>query len=288
MRRMTAAPDPLEKLAALRAILAALPGALVAYSGGVDSTLLAEVAHQVLGPAATAVTADSPSLARRELAAATALATERGWGHLVVSTEELSDPRYAANPTNRCYYCKSALFERLEPLARERGVPVLLGTVTDDLGDWRPGQAAATERGGRHPLVEAGISKAGVRAISQHLGLPTAAKPASACLASRLAYGVAVTSAALARVEQAEEELSSLGFRVLRVRDLGGDAARVEVGQDELGHLRRVARAVTDALHRMGFASVVLDERGYRRGALNEGVVPPVLIPAARLAAGAR
>src|ERR1043166_4684247 len=165
----------------LRAILGALPGALVAYSGGVDSALLAEVAHQVLGPAATAVTADSPSLARRELTAATALARSRGWSHVVVGTGELEDPRYAANPTNRCYYCKSALFARLEPLARDRGVPVLLGTVTDDLGDWRPGQAAATERGGRHPFVEAGLSKADVRAISRPLGLPTAAKPASAC-----------------------------------------------------------------------------------------------------------
>ena len=290
MRRVTTpapTPDTQARLGALRGILGALPGALVAYSGGVDSALLAEVAHQVLGPASMAVTADSPSLARRELAAATALAQHRGWRHLVVGTDELEDPRYAANPTNRCYYCKSALFERLAPLATARRVPVLLGTVTDDLGDWRPGQAAATERGGRHPFVEAGIAKADVRALSGHLGLPTAAKPASACLASRLAYGVPVTPAALARVERAEEYLGSLGFRVLRVRDLGGDAARVEVGPDELGHLRRVARSVTEALHRMGFANVALDERGYRRGALNEGVVPPVVIPAAALTAGA-
>ena len=291
MRRVTTPTLPQDtqaRLSALRGILGALPGALVAYSGGVDSTLLAEVAHQVLGPAVTAVTADSPSLARRELAAATELAHRRGWRHLVVGTDELEDPRYAANPTNRCYYCKSALFDRLQPLAVARGVPVLLGTVTDDLGDWRPGQTAATERGGRHPFVEADIAKADVRAISAHLGLPTAAKPAAACLASRLAYGVAVTPAALARVERAEEYLASLGFRVLRVRDLGGDAARVEVGPDELGHLRRVTRAVTEALRRMGFASVTLDQRGYRRGALNEGVVPPVVIPAAALVAGAR
>jgi uncharacterized protein len=279
-----------DKLAALRDVLGALPAAVVAYSGGVDSALLAEVAHQVLGSAATAVTADSPSLPRRELAAATALARQRGWQHLVVGTAELEDPGYVANPLNRCYHCKSALFDRLQPFAEEVGGPVLLGTVTDDLGDWRPGHAAAAERGGRHPLVEAGLSKAEVRELSATLGLPTAAKPAAACLSSRLAYGVPVTVEALARIERAEELVASLGFSVLRVRDLGGDAARVEVGGDELARLAVLSRTVTEVLRGLGFATVAIDERGYRRGALNEGALNEgaVLIPAAAVASGTR
>lgn len=260
------------KLEVLQGLLAAMPGVLVAYSGGVDSALLAEVAHQMLGRASTAVTADSPSLPRRELAAAVKLARRRGWHHLVIGTQELDDPSYQANPVDRCYYCKSALFDRLQPLAAEQGVPVVLGTVCDDLGDWRPGQRAAAERGVRHPLVEAGLTKAEVRALSASLGLPTAAKPASACLASRLAYGVPVTQQALARVEQAEELVAALGFCVLRVRDLGRDAASVEVGPDELARLRPLSATLTNQLLGLGFATVAIDERGYRRGALNERV----------------
>jgi uncharacterized protein len=229
------------------------------------------------------VTADSPSLPRRELASATALAQQRGWHHLVVGTAEFGNPDYVSNPLNRCYHRKSALFDRLEPLALAGGVPVLLGIVTDDLGDWRPGHAASIERGGRHPLVEAGLSKADVRELSSQLGLPTANKPAAACLSSRLAYGVPVTTAALARVERAEELIASLGFSVLRVRDLGGDAARVEVGPDELARLLPLAGTVSQALRVMGFASVAIDERGYRRGALNE-TMP---IPAAAVTAAA-
>ena len=282
MRIMSIAHARPVKLAALRDILGAMPAAIVAYSGGVDSALLAEVAHQVLGAASLSVTADSPSLPRRELEAASALAKRRGWRHLVVGTAELDDPGYIANSLNRCYHCKSALFDRLQPLADERGAPVLLGTVTDDLGDWRPGHAAATERGGRHPLVEAGMAKAEVRALSADLGLPTAAKPAAACLSSRLAYGVPVTTAALARVERAEELVASLGFSVLRVRDLGGDAARVEVGPDELARLAPLSWTVSEGLRALGFATVTIDERGYRRGALNEGALgESTLIPEA-------
>lgn len=270
---------PMPPIPALEEILGSLPGAVVAFSGGVDSSVLAEVAHRVLGERAWAVTADSPSLARRELAAARALAAARGWRHDVVRTGEMDDPRYAANPANRCYFCKTALFDRLAPLASARGAPVLLGTVTDDLGDWRPGQAAASERGGRHPFVEAGMGKADVRALARDLGLPTAGKPASACLASRLAYGVAVTPDALARVERAEDLISALGFPVLRVRDLGGDAASVEVGADDLPRLQPLSGRVIDELVGLGFASVSIDERGYRRGALNEraGIALPVV-----------
>ncbi|GAC1366626.1 MAG: ATP-dependent sacrificial sulfur transferase LarE [Actinomycetota bacterium] len=267
------------RLHSLRAILEAMPGALVAYSGGVDSALLAEVAHQVLGTRSTAVTADSASLPRRELAAAVALAEGRGWQHLVVNTAELEDPRYVANPLNRCFHCKSALFDRLQPLADHRGQPVLLGTVTDDLGDWRPGLAASAQRGGRQPLVEAGLSKADVRRISAALGMPTATKPAAACLSSRLAYGVPVTIEALARVEQAEDLVAALGFSVLRVRDLGRDVARVEVGADEVSRLQAMEDVLTAGLLRLGFVSVAIDQRGYRQGALNESMGRPTVQP---------
>ncbi|GAC1361879.1 MAG: ATP-dependent sacrificial sulfur transferase LarE [Actinomycetota bacterium] len=289
------------RLEALRDILRTMPGAFVAYSGGVDSALLAEVAHQVLGGGrprgpgpetppgwcgATAVTADSPSLPRRELAGARDLAQRRGWHHLVVQTRELDDPRYVANPPNRCFHCKSALFDQLQPLAEARGMAVLLGTVTDDLGDWRPGHAAATQRGGRHPLVEAGLCKADVRALSAALGLPTATKPAAACLSSRLAYGVPVTRAALARVEQAEDLLAGLGFAVRRVRDLGQGAASVEVGIDELPRLRPLEAELTQELLALGFTTVAIDQRGYRRGALNE-TVSATFVPLGRRSASA-
>lgn len=264
-----------EKVRVLECILASMPGAVVAYSGGADSAFLAEMAHRALDGRCVAATADSPSLPRRELAAATALARSRGWRHTVAGTSELEDERYAANPHDRCYFCKSALMDRLGPLAEEMGVPVLLGTNLDDLGDWRPGQRAATERGARHPMVEAGLTKADVRAASAALGLPTAAKPAAACLASRFAYGVRVTREGLARVEAAEDALLERGFAVVRVRDLGGGRARVEVGPAEVGRLREMAEEVGAALAGLGFAEVVLDPRGYRAGALNEGIGMP-------------
>src|ERR687888_629180 len=173
------------KVHRLEGILGALPAAVVACSGGVDSTFLAEVAHRVLGPRAVAVTADSPSLPRSELQAVEALAASRGWRHRVVATAELGDERYTANPLNRCWYCKSALMDRLGPLAEAHGGPVLLGTVADDLGDWRPGIEASRQRGARHPLVEAGFTKREVRGASRRAGLPTADKPAAPRLSSR-------------------------------------------------------------------------------------------------------
>ena len=263
-----------EKVSALEEILGRLPGAVVACSGGADSAFLAEVAHRVLGPRSLAVTADSPSLPRSELRAAEALAVSRGWRHLVVATSELEDERYAANPVNRCWFCKSALMDRLGPIGEERDAPVLLGTVTDDLGDWRPGIAASLDRGARHPLVEAGMAKQDVRTASRRLGLTTADKPAAACLSSRFAYGVRVTRAGLERVERAEELLHARGFRVVRVRDLGAGRARVEVGPDEVGRLLAAAGDIERALLALRFREVVLDPRGYRSGSLNEGVAP--------------
>jgi uncharacterized protein len=262
------------KVRRLEEILGALPAAVVACSGGVDSTFLAEVAHRVLGPAAIAVTADSPSLPRAELQAVEALARSRGWRHRVVTTGELADERYTANPTDRCRFCKSALMDSLGPVAEAHGGPVLLGTVSDDLGDWRPGIEASLERGARHPLVEAGLTKQEVRDAARQIGLPTADKPAAACLSSRFAYGVRITLAGLRRIERAEQRLHDRGGGVVRVRDLGGGRARVEVGRDEIERLMAEAAAVEGELLPLGFGEVVMDPRGYRSGALNEGVVP--------------
>ncbi|MGH2705860.1 MAG: ATP-dependent sacrificial sulfur transferase LarE [Actinomycetota bacterium] len=270
---MSGVVSPVHKLHALGAALAGLPGAVVAYSGGADSAFLAEVAYRRLGRRSVAVTADSASLPRRELAAAAGLAWSRGWRHRIVRTAELGDERYAANPLDRCAFCKSSLMDRLEPIARRLGVPVLIGTNLDDLGDWRPGQAVATRRGARQPLVDAGFSKEEVRAASMVLGLRTAQKPASACLASRIAYGVRVTASALERVERAEDLLLARGFSVVRVRDLGGNRCRVEVGVDEVPRLEAWGEDLVPELEALGFVQVELDRRGYRQGSLNEGAV---------------
>lgn len=261
------------KLDELRGVLSEMPGAVVAYSGGVDSAFLAHVVHEVLGEASLMVTADSPSLPRAELDEAMELARERSWNHRVVGTDELADENYASNPTNRCYFCKSALFDVLRPIADELGWEVLLGTNLDDLGDWRPGHVAAEERGVKHPLVVAGLSKADVRLLSRKAGLPTADKPAAACLASRFAYGVRVTQKGLGRVERAERLLKAMGFDVVRVRDLGDDHARVEVGPAEVNQLLEMSTELGARLRTYGFASIEIDPEGYRRGSLNEGVV---------------
>lgn len=197
-----------------------------------------------------------------------------------MDTLELEDERYASNPTDRCFWCKTALFDRLEPISASTGWPVLLGTNTDDLGDWRPGGRASEERGGLAPLVDTGFSKAEVREASRLLGLPTADKPASACLASRFAYGVRVTREGLSRVEAAETSLHRRGFEVVRVRDLGDDRARVEVGTNEVPLLLVQSESVVRELSGLGFADVTIDERGYRQGSLNEQVLLPRTIGA--------
>jgi uncharacterized protein len=259
------------KLARLEAILEAMGGVVIGISGGVDSVLLAKVAHDVLGERALAVTADSPSLPRRELREAAEQARLAGIRHLVIKTGEVEDPRYAANPTNRCYFCKSTLFTHLGAIAAERGLRwVAYGENVDDLGDHRPGAQAAAERQVRAPLKEAGLTKADIRALAQRYGLPVWDKPAFACLGSRFPYGTAITPAKLAQVEAAEDVLWELGLRQFRVRH-HDDLARIEVDPADMPLLiEHAADVVAQVRATAGFRHVTLDLAGYRRGSMNE------------------
>lgn len=256
--------------------LHALGRVVVAYSGGVDSTFLAARAHAVLGPNALAVTAVSPSLARRERAAAADLARHLGWNHIELDTNELDRPEYTRNAPDRCFWCKTELFEVIEPVARERAAPIALGTNLDDLGDHRPGIQAANQHGAIAPLVDVGLDKATIRNLSRRLGLPTAEKPASPCLSSRLAYGVEVTPERLSRVDAAEACLRDLGFDVLRVRD-HGDLARIEVPPEEIEAVAARRAEIAEALTDLGFRYVTLDLAGFRSGSLNEVLGQPTI-----------
>jgi pyridinium-3,5-biscarboxylic acid mononucleotide sulfurtransferase len=264
-----------EKLAALHRMLGVMEGAQVAFSGGADSAFLAFMAHQALGDRACAVTADSPSLARAELRAASDFAFRFGLRHRVVATGELDDERYVRNAGDRCYFCKDALMRALRAISATDGRgEILVGVNLDDLGDHRPGQQAVRELGGRWPLVEVGLSKAEIRWLSKELGLPTWDKPAAACLSSRLAYGVRVTAAGLRRIEQAEGALQALGLLgQVRVRDQGGDLARIETDPDELQAVVDHRREIITALRAAGFLYVTLDLEGYRQGSHNAVLV---------------
>ena len=258
------------KLAALRERVRAEPRLLVAYSGGVDSALVAAVAAQELGERAVAVTAVSASLPRSERAAARAFAAANGIAHVEVATDELDRPEYVANGGDRCYHCKSALFDALAPLAALSGARIALGTNTDDLGDHRPGQAAAVARGAIAPLLDAGFGKSDVRRVSAALGLVTAEKPAAACLASRVAYGDPVTPEVLRRIELAEEAVRGLGFPVCRVRAHGGGAvARVEVPADDVPRAAELRSELDAAVRGAGFEFCALDLQGFASGRMN-------------------
>lgn len=245
---------------------------VVAFSGGIDSTVVATAAHRAVGDRALAVTADSPSVPRREIEEARAVAGLIGVRHRVVGTNEFESPDYARNDGSRCYFCKSELYTRIESLLPELGAAtVCSGANLDDLGDYRPGLTAAAEHAVRHPLQEAGFTKADVRALAKEWDLPTWDKPASPCLSSRLAPGVRVTTERTARVEQAEEYLRGLGLRECRVRLHEGELARIEVPVGQIPRLAdpAVREALARRLRELGFMFVTLDLEGFRSGSLN-------------------
>ena len=267
----TLSAPPTQKLNQLRSLFSEMQQALIAYSGGVDSALVAKVAYDVLGDRALAVTADSPSLLPEDLEAARQQAEFVGIRHEIVHTHELDNPNYTSNPVNRCYFCKSELHDTLKPLALERGYPYVVdGVNADDLQDYRPGIQAAKERGARSPLAEVGIAKLEVRQISRQLGLDWWDKPSQPCLSSRFPYGESITVDKLRRVGQAERYLRNLGYRDLRVRS-DGDTARIELPPGEITpFMLNVDRdAMVAAFQEMGFLYVTLDLEGYRSGKLN-------------------
>jgi uncharacterized protein len=259
------------RIAELESRLSALESAVVAFSGGVDSSLVACLARRALGNRSLAVTAVSPSLAAGEREAAADVARAVGIAHETIDTDELTRAGYVANGPDRCYHCKSELYERLATLARGRGYAALVsGANADDLGDWRPGLRAAAEHGVRHVLLEAGVVKDEVRELARALEVPSAEKPASPCLASRLPYGTPVDPETLARVDRAEQRVRALGYRVLRVRHLG-DLGRVEIGADELERALSPSQraAIGRAVRAAGYAEADVSETPFRSGSLN-------------------
>src|SRR5689334_2141898 len=263
------------KLERLSANIGALPSALVCYSGGVDSAFVLAVATRQLGERAIGMTAVSPSLPPGELDYAKALAKEIGAVHRIVSSNEMDDPRYVANNSDRCFYCKSELYEIAESKRQEWGLAAMLnGTNCDDLGDYRPGLVAAQNAGVKSPLVECGFSKADVRAAAQVIGLGAWDKPALACLSSRIPYGTSVTAERLAQIGGFEAELKRLGFRQVRVR-YHDKLARVELDMDEMPRAvdASVRSEIVAAGKRNGFHYVTLDLGGYRTGSHNEVIV---------------
>ncbi len=268
-----------EKLERLKNLFAEMDRALIAYSGGIDSTLVAKVACDVLGDRALAVTAVSPSLLPEDLEDARIQAATIGIAREEVNTQEMNNPNYTSNPVNRCYFCKSELHDTLKPLALKRGYPYVVDGVNgDDLRDYRPGIQAAKERGARSPLAEVGITKVEVRQLAKELGLPWWDKPAQPCLSSRFPYGEEITVEKLQRVGRGERLLREMGWRNLRVRS-EKDTARIELPPEEIKEfvLRVDLPELVEAFQEFGFVYVTLDLEGYRSGKLNRVLPEEVL-----------